>query len=69
MRIEEIAFTWHETLGVPPNAAADTVRLAMRRLGLRYHPDPGGSAGQITQIYVRATPGRWSFENNPPPRR
>lgn len=67
MLIEEIAFTWHETLGVPPNAAADTVRLAMRRLGLRHHPDHGGSAGQTTRIYARATNGRWSFENRPLP--
>ena len=29
IRLEELAFHWHETLGVPPNADAGTVRRAM----------------------------------------
>ena len=30
--LEEVQFSWHETLGVPPNADAGTVRSAMARL-------------------------------------
>ena len=32
--LEEVRFSWHETLGVPPNAEAGTVRRAMARLAL-----------------------------------
>ena len=38
IRLEEIAFAWHETLGVPPNADAAALRRAMARLALIYHP-------------------------------
>ena len=58
MLLEETSFAWHETLGVPPNALAETIRLAMRRLALRYHPDQGGTAAQMTRInaaYTEAT--------------
>jgi hypothetical protein len=48
---------WHEMLRVTPNAAANTVRLATRRLALRYCPDRGGTLPQMTRIsaaYARA---------------
>jgi transcriptional regulator with XRE-family HTH domain len=57
MLTEEAVFAWHETLGVAPNSEADTVRTAMRRLALRYHPDQGGSEAQMIRInaaYARA---------------
>jgi hypothetical protein len=44
IRIDEITVAWRETLGIAPNATAETVRLAMRRLVLRYHRDQGGFA-------------------------
>jgi transcriptional regulator with XRE-family HTH domain len=34
IRLEEVRFSWHKTLGVPPNAEAGTVRRAMARLAL-----------------------------------
>jgi transcriptional regulator with XRE-family HTH domain len=48
--VEETAFAWHETIGVPPNAAGETVRQAIRRLALRYHPDQGGTEAQMTRV-------------------
>jgi hypothetical protein len=74
MLIEETVFAWHETLGVPPNAQADTVLAAMRRLALRYHPDQGGTEPQMTRINVAyaqartARDDRRPVEGRPPPR-
>ena len=48
--LEEVQFSWHETLGVPPNADAATVRSAMVRLALAYHPDKGGTQAQMARI-------------------
>lgn len=59
--VEETAFAWRETRGVRPNAAADAVHPAMRRLALRYHPDRGGAEAQTTWInatYAEATTAR-----------
>ncbi len=50
IKLEEAAFSWHETLGVPPTADAGTVRNAMTQLALIYHPDAGGSQEQMTRI-------------------
>ena len=50
MLLEETTFAWHEALGVRPGAEADAIRLAMRRLALRYHPDQGGTEAQMTRI-------------------
>src|SRR5260370_15588052 len=50
IRLEEAQFSWHETLGVPPNADAGTVRRAMARLALAHHPDKGGTQEQIARI-------------------
>ena|SRR5271166_1572554 len=58
--LEELAFSWHETLGVPPNADAGAIRRAMARLALAYHPDKGGTQAQMARInaaYERAQPG------------
>ena len=74
MLIEETTFAWHETLGVPPNAPAETVRLAMRRLALRYHPDQGGTEAQMTRINAAYAQARTAPANHrpvpgtPPPR-
>jgi transcriptional regulator with XRE-family HTH domain len=57
--IEEITFTWHETLGLPPSADARAIRRAMAKLALAYHPDKGGTQGQMARInaaYERALP-------------
>ena len=37
-------------LGVPPNASADTVRAAHRRLVARVHPDVGGSSDLTARV-------------------
>ena len=39
IRLEEIQFAWHETLGVPPNADAGAIRHAWVRLAHAHHPD------------------------------
>ena len=48
--LEETAFAWHETLGVPPNADAAALRLAMARLALIYHPDKGGQPDLMRRV-------------------
>ncbi len=48
--LEETSFDWHEILGVPPNADANTTRRAMTQLALRYHPDKGGQPEQMTRV-------------------
>jgi transcriptional regulator with XRE-family HTH domain len=48
--LEEAAFSWRETLGVPPNADTAAARRAMTRLALRYHPDQGGRPEQMTRV-------------------
>ena len=48
--LEEVQFSWHETLGVPPNADAGTVRSAMARLARAYHPTRGATQAQMARI-------------------
>jgi transcriptional regulator with XRE-family HTH domain len=55
--VEETAFAWHETLGVPPTADAAALRRAMARLALIYHPDRGGQPDlmrRVSAAYERA---------------
>ena len=72
--VAETTFAWHETLGVPPAAETGAVRLALRRLALRYHPDQGGTEAQMTRInaayaQARATPANpRPVQATPPPR-
>ncbi|MFI5272840.1 MAG: J domain-containing protein, partial [Ktedonobacterales bacterium] len=33
---------YYALLGVPPESDAETIRVAFRRLALRYHPDVAG---------------------------
>jgi hypothetical protein len=74
MLVEETTFAWHETLGVPPSAETGAVRLALRRLALRYRPDQGGTKAQMTRInaacaHARAKPANpRPVEGTPPPR-
>jgi len=46
MPVEETTFTWHETLGVPPDA--DAARRTMRRLAHIPHRPRRGTLQQIT---------------------
>jgi DnaJ-domain-containing protein 1 len=55
--LEEVHFSWHETLGVPPNADAGTIRRAWARLAHAHHPDKGGTQeqkGRLNAAYQRA---------------
>ena len=55
--LEEVRFSWHETLGVPPNAEAGTIRHAWARLAHAHHPDTGGTQEQMVRLnaaYERA---------------
>ena len=55
--LEEVQFSWHETLGVPPNAAPGAIRRAWARLAHAHHPDKGGTQGQMVRLnaaYERA---------------
>jgi transcriptional regulator with XRE-family HTH domain len=59
IRLEEVQFSWHETLGVPPNADDGTISRAMARLALACYPDKGGSQEQMARInaaYEQARP-------------
>jgi DnaJ-domain-containing protein 1 len=54
---EGVQFSWHETLGVPPNADAGTIRRAWARLAHAHHPDKGGTQEQMVRLnaaYERA---------------
>jgi hypothetical protein len=42
--------SWHETLGVPPNADADTGSKRHGQARPRYHPDKGGTQAQMARI-------------------
>jgi transcriptional regulator with XRE-family HTH domain len=66
MLLEEAAFAWHETLGVPPAADANTVRRAMTRLALGYHPDKGGTQPQMTRINAAYEQARVHLESRRP---
>src|SRR5271165_936097 len=44
--LEEVQFSWHETLGVPPNADPGAIRRAWVRLAHANHPDKGGAQEQ-----------------------
>ena len=73
MRLEEASFSWHETLGLPPAADATSVRQAMSRLALAYHPDKGGTPAQMARVnaayaQARANPERRLPTEKPPPR-
>lgn len=74
MLIDEASFAWHETLAVPPGAEPETIRVAMRRLALRYHPDQGGTKAQMTRINAAyeeastAPANRRPVPGTPPPR-
>ncbi len=48
--LEEVDFTCHEMLGVAATADTTTVRQAMTRLALQYHPDKGGAPEQLVRI-------------------
>jgi transcriptional regulator with XRE-family HTH domain len=50
MMVDDAQFSWHETLGLPPGAEADAIRLAMGRLARRYAPDQGGTERQRARI-------------------
>ena len=55
--LEKVQFDWHETLGVPPNADAGTIRRAWARLAHAHHPDKGGTQDQMVRLntaYERA---------------
>ena len=56
--LEEVQFSWHETLGVPPNADPGTIRRAWARLAHAHHPDKGGIQEQMVRLnaaYARAS--------------
>jgi DNA-binding transcriptional regulator YdaS (Cro superfamily) len=61
--LEEAAFTWQETLGVPHGADADAARRAMTKLALIYHPDTGGSQGQMIRVNAAYETARVNAED------
>jgi transcriptional regulator with XRE-family HTH domain len=74
MTVDEAQFRWHETLGVPPDAATGEIDGAVRRLAHRYAPDQGGTEAQRTRIDTAGAQARTTAENRspaqapPPPR-
>ena len=66
LALEDAAFTWHETLGLPPAADASSVRQAMARLALAYHPDKGGTPAQMARINAAYAQARANPEGRPP---
>lgn len=41
---------WHDILGVPPNATAEQIRAAHRKLAQERHPDAGGSHEMMADL-------------------
>lgn len=73
MLVEEVDFSWHETLGIPPSTDATLIRRAMTQLALTYHPDKGGTQLQMTRInaayeQARASVDKRRPDTKPPPR-
>ena len=56
--LEEVQFNWHETLGVPPNADAGTIRRAWARLAHAHHPDKGGTQERMARLNFAYTTAR-----------
>ena len=54
--LAEVRFSWHETLGVPPNADAGTIRRAWARLAHAHHPTRATQEqmGRLNAAYERA---------------
>ena len=48
--LEELQFSWHETLGVPPNADPGAIRRSWARLAHAHHPDKGGTQEQMVRL-------------------
>ena len=48
--LAEVRFSWHETLGVPSNADAGTIRRAWARLAHAHHHDKGGTQEQMARL-------------------
>jgi hypothetical protein len=57
---------WHEVLEVPPDADADAVKRAFRRLAVVHHPDRAGDGGARFRE-VSAAYAAWSALHPPPP--
>jgi transcriptional regulator with XRE-family HTH domain len=67
MTVDEAQFRWHETLGVPQDAATDEIGCAVRRLARRYAADQGGTEAQRTRIETASAQARTTAENRSPP--
>ena len=52
LQLQEARFSCHEQLGVPADADAATIRRAMARLALIYHPDKGGTPEQMAVVRI-----------------
>jgi DnaJ-class molecular chaperone len=62
--LEEAAFSWYETLGIPPAADASTARSAMTKLARLYHPDTGGSQQQMIRVNAAYDAARASLDDS-----
>ena len=51
--LKEVSFSWHETLGVPSNADAGTIRRAWARLAHAHQPDKGSTQEQMVRLQCR----------------
>ena len=67
MMVDDAQFSWHETLGVPQDAATDEIGCAVRRLARRYAADQGGTEAQRTRIETASAQARTTAENRSPP--
>ena len=67
LALEEAAFTWQETLGLPPAAGASATRRSMPSLALAYAPDKGGTEEQMTRINAAYAQMRANQESGWPP--
>ena len=62
---------YYQILGVSPQASADDVKRAYRKLASQHHPDKGGDTAQFQEIQeaysVLSDPGRRQSYDNPQP--
>jgi DnaJ-class molecular chaperone len=63
---------YYQILGINPNATADEIKQAYRRLASRHHPDKGGDTAQFQEIQkayeVLSDPAQRSNYDNPKPK-
>ena len=66
MMVDEAPFSRNEILGLAPSADATSIRQAMGRLALVYHPDKGSTQQRMSRINAAYEQARVQLESRRP---